>query len=316
MHAPKSLNKLCRSSERATLQRRKTQRRQRKVRTLRRKQDRNHIHRIMRDRRPNHHSPEGRALPLRIKHPRQNHQVQKISHVRKLHEIIQPRRRKPRKPRRRMYPAKVVIEQNEPPIEPSRKNRMHQSLQLFKKENVNRQRIPIPRELQNSILGTRSPPRQRQDSHRDPTVRCKITPSMRNISVEYRQQREYPTQVTKRHPLKRPASPPHIRRPASRGAPRRALCRGPKRFHSASHGSVGAGRRPAPTNRAATLHFHRAAFEASRGPAMLGISSWVFSQTRVCHPRSRAARANRRVGFTATPCPTASSICTSPKPSP
>jgi hypothetical protein len=88
----------------------------------------------MRNRRRNHHCPERDALPLHIKNPRQNHQVQKISHVRKLHEIIQLRIRKSREPSRRMDAAKVVIEQNQPPVEPPRKNRMHQPLQLLEKK--------------------------------------------------------------------------------------------------------------------------------------------------------------------------------------
>src|ERR1700723_2340830 len=98
MHPPKSLNKLNRRCERAALKRLKIQRRQRKVRTLHRKHNRNRIHRIMGDRRRNHYTPERHPLPLHIKNPRQNHQIQKVSHVRKLHEIIQPRRRKSRQP--------------------------------------------------------------------------------------------------------------------------------------------------------------------------------------------------------------------------
>ena len=303
MHPSESLNKLDRRRERPTLQRRQMQRRQRKVRTLYWEQNRHHIHRIMRDRRRNHHSPERRALSLRIKHRRQNHQVQKISHVRKLHEIIQPRIRKSRQPSRRMHAAKVVIEHNQPAVEPPRKNRMHQPLQLLKKENVKRQRIPMPRELQNPIPRKRSRPRQPHNSHRDRTVHRKITSSMRNVSMKYRKQPKHPTQITKRHPLKRPATAPSLRQPASHGAPLQPTRRGTKRFRGGSQ--------------CAAVHFHRAALDAQlpRCHIQKPLHGILF-QTHVCHPRFRATRANRRAGFTAIACPTASSIRRSPALSP
>src|SRR5271170_3887958 len=218
-----------------------------------------------------------------------------------------------------MHAAKVVIELNQPPIEPPGKNRMHQTSQLLEKENVSRQWIPMPHELQSSILRTRSHQRKPHNSHRDCTVHRKITPSMRNVAAKYAQQHNHPTQINKRHPLKRPASVPNLRQPPSHNAPRRVLRRQAQCFHATRHVLVGAGPAaagPASANPRASLSSHRATPDASPRAATCEISPTVFSHAHDCQPRSGATRASRRVGFTATPYPTAFSICRSPTLSP
>ena len=105
-----------------------------------------------------------------------------------------------------MYLRQVEIELNQPAIEPARKNGVHQPLQLFKKENVKRQRIPIPRELHRKVPRHHRPPRQQRDAHANGEMHQHVARRMHYVAVKQKYNRFHPRQIRVRYPLERPRS--------------------------------------------------------------------------------------------------------------
>src|ERR1700722_14934551 len=170
VHPAEMLHQFNRRREWSAHERRRIQRRQRKIWTLDRKQYGDDVHRIVRDSRRGHHRPDSGELFFEIQDPRQNHQIQKIGHVGKLHRVIHRGARELRQPNRWMHLRQVEIELDQPAIEPAGKNRMHQPLQLFKEENVERQGIPVPGELHRNIPRVGGPISQQRDAHANPKM--------------------------------------------------------------------------------------------------------------------------------------------------
>src|SRR6185437_15357592 len=113
-------------------------------------QNRNEVHGVVRNGSRDHHFPKSSAFFRRVKQRGQNHQVKKISHVRKLHKVVERGRDKLREPHRGIHARQRMIERNEVTVEPERENSVDERVQLLEEKNVERQRIPVARETKNS----------------------------------------------------------------------------------------------------------------------------------------------------------------------
>ncbi|HTZ73952.1 MAG TPA: hypothetical protein VMB47_08525 [Candidatus Aquilonibacter sp.] len=115
---------------------------------LDREQNRDDVNTVMRECRGAHNGPESCILAICVEQGWEDHKVEKVCHVRKLHEVVERRVGKLPEPNRRMNAEQGVIENNEVRIKPSVKNSVNQTLEFFEEENVKRQGIPMTSEVQ------------------------------------------------------------------------------------------------------------------------------------------------------------------------
>lgn len=152
MNAPEMFDQVDRCGEVSAGERLRLQRCQGIVGALYGEENCNCVYGIVGDRRGNHCGPEGEALALEVKDRRQNDEVEKIRHIPELHEIVESGAGKLREPQGGMNSGEVEIELDEIAVEPIWVNRVDEVLEFLEEENIQRQGIPVAREVDEFIV--------------------------------------------------------------------------------------------------------------------------------------------------------------------